>query len=374
MPTDPNEQAANALNKAARAYLSAYDKSDSEARNALREVEKALLEARRTRLKDTVSPIGTFFADIGKGVVAAQRDLDTASEEYVRDLIKKKRTADPHAESVDVPGAAMFRIPKVSAELKLSLEKTEGTDWNVVFYSKEEQTKELQQQTLSFEIVSVPIPPGYAKVIDALPAKPSPSGDVKKVDAPAAQKKVEALPPGQRAIAAAARPGEPKAKGPPHAVFYSAAQAEAPPSAPDAASEGELEIMPAATPPPESAPAPTETPAERAFRFVATPALREDLRDDVARLGKGLSPAQRRRVESLLLARWDHVIVASPDTETALLVLATEGKSPELVFWQLVRQPASLVELYRMPATASARRSMERVRRFFVALGRALRR
>lgn len=343
---DPNEQAAESLNTAARKYLQAYDKSDDQARAALRAVEAALLEARRVRLKETVSPIGAFFADIGRGVVSAQRELDGESERYVRELIAKKKLVDKDAQSADVPGAAMFRIPRVSAELKLSLEKTEGGGWSVVFYSKEQQTKEMQQQSLQFEIVSVPIPAGYAQLLD----RPSPSP-----------------------------PAAVRSRGLPEIALESMAGAMESTARLLEAEQGAFEVSQARASLPEDAPRRgavvlESLPREAArFPLFASAALRATVREDIAKLAKQLSAVQRRRVETLLLPSWERAIVLSADEDTSFVVLAKDGKAPELLFWQVVTQPASLTELYRMPATASARRDTERVRSFFLALGRLAR-
>ncbi|MFO0593455.1 MAG: hypothetical protein U0441_38290 [Polyangiaceae bacterium] len=335
---DPNTKAARKLSATADEYLKQYSNTDDAARTALREVEMALNEARRARLKDAITPIGSFFSDIGKGVVDAQKALDAQSKQYIAELLKeandkrKDKSNDP--EITEVPGASMFRIPRVSAELKLSLEKTLDSDWNVVFYSKEEQTKELQQQSLQFEIVSVPIPPGYAQLVNlpVVKSAPAPGGVVRVRGLDSESEDAESEP---RARASAFVEGEPPR-----------ARASLPSRSPD--SKGSVP-------------------------FSAGEELRDRLREDITILAERMPTVQRRRVETQLLPSWDRALVLSADADTAFVLLTKEGKSPELLIWQVVLQPASLKELYRMPATAAARRDLHRVRSFVQALERLAR-
>lgn len=331
-----NSEAAKALFTAANKYTQQFGGSDGVARAALADVQKALNDARRVRLNDAITPIGSFFSDIGKGVVDAQKALDAQSKQYLAELLKEANDKNKGKDAVitDVPGASMFRIPRVAAELKLSLEKTLDSDWSVVFYSKEEQTKELQQQSLQFEIVSVPIPPGYAQFVKLPEVKvaPTPGGPV---HAPRLDVKSEEAGIEPRARVMAVSENEPPR-----------ARAALPPGSPD--SEGPL-------------------------RFSAGEERRARLREDIVGLADRLPAVQRRRVEKVLLPNWARALVLSADDDTAFVLLAREGKSPELLIWQVVLQPASLKELYRMPATAAARRDMHRVRSFVIALERLAR-
>src|SRR5262245_47013658 len=82
------------------------------------------------RLRDLLrgsqtSSIANFFDLIGHGLIDAQKRLDAASEEYVRSAMRLPRgdgegTGGHAATAPALP--TMFRIPKVNAELKCSLE------------------------------------------------------------------------------------------------------------------------------------------------------------------------------------------------------------------------------------------------------------
>ena len=109
------------------------------------------------RLRDAVSKsksrdIGDFFEAIGSGVIEAQRKLDQRSEEYVRSLIPTKEEGTDTAvtpQTATLPSSAsLFRIPRVSAELKCSLETTKGKSLNLIFYSDRNDVRELHQQTI----------------------------------------------------------------------------------------------------------------------------------------------------------------------------------------------------------------------------------
>jgi hypothetical protein len=94
---------------------------------------------------DGGSDMVDFFGEVGDALLVAQRKLDTASRDYVRYA----------AEARDVP-PAMFRIPKVQANLKFAIEKSKSRRLNVVFYGKKTEETELNQQEINFEIVAAP--------------------------------------------------------------------------------------------------------------------------------------------------------------------------------------------------------------------------
>jgi hypothetical protein len=84
--------------------------------------------------------IQEFFAEVGRGVLAAQQLLDAHTRTYL--------AGRP-------PAPGMFRMPKVTAELKLqaSRKEQEGILW---FFTQ--STEAAQTQTISFEIAAAPPP------------------------------------------------------------------------------------------------------------------------------------------------------------------------------------------------------------------------
>ena len=94
--------------------------------------------------------ITKFFTRVAQGLVTAQQNLDDQSKEYLMQV-----AAQPHA----LP--AIFRIPKVSAEMKFAVDTTATTGVNLIFYKDQNQAHTLNQQTVTFDIVSAPPPPGF---------------------------------------------------------------------------------------------------------------------------------------------------------------------------------------------------------------------
>jgi hypothetical protein len=120
--------------------------------------QKALLAnfeaaADLVRMTATPSPpeavdIVDFFNKVSAGVVNAQRNLDEQSADYLKTV-----AAQPHA----LP--SIFRIPKVTAEMKFALQTSKKTGIDLLFYKDLTQAQELNQQTLQFDIVAAPPPP-----------------------------------------------------------------------------------------------------------------------------------------------------------------------------------------------------------------------
>lgn len=114
------------------------------------------------------STISEFFAAIGTGFVDAQKRLDLESEAYARSALQQQTQGKGKP-----PIATVFRIPKVTAELKCSLEQSSEKKLNLILYSDRKDVRELHQQTVHLELVSVPAPPEYLSAIAAqtLPKK-----------------------------------------------------------------------------------------------------------------------------------------------------------------------------------------------------------
>lgn len=94
--------------------------------------------------------VADFFARVSAGLVQAQRNLDDQSANYLKAV-----AALPHA----LP--SIFRIPKVSAEMKFALDTSQDKGLNILFFKDQTKAEELHQQTVQFDIVSAPPPPNF---------------------------------------------------------------------------------------------------------------------------------------------------------------------------------------------------------------------
>ena len=94
-----------------------------------------------------VSEFGEFFAAVGDSVVRAQKKLDSESELYLEEIRHKDHILP-----------SVFRIPKVSAEIKFALQSVEARKINLLFYSIKEQSQEKHEQSVRFDIVAAPPP------------------------------------------------------------------------------------------------------------------------------------------------------------------------------------------------------------------------
>lgn len=108
------------------------------------EVEGSGEDAEKAELEE-------FFVQVGRSLVSAQQQLDQRSQEYMAQLTQGG--ADPSM-------ATLYRIPKVSAELKFGLEKVSKKGINLLIHRQGTQSSILNQQSVSFEIAAIPAPPG----------------------------------------------------------------------------------------------------------------------------------------------------------------------------------------------------------------------
>ncbi len=97
-----------------------------------------------------------FLEMISKSVVRAQEMLDGESERYIREA--KGR---PHA----LP--SLFRMPKVTAQMKFGLDVSEGGGLNLLFYSRKHETTTRNEQAIEFEVISVPAPPDVLAKVES---------------------------------------------------------------------------------------------------------------------------------------------------------------------------------------------------------------
>jgi|SRR5947209_8992594 len=90
-------------------------------------------------------PIDEFFDQVGEGVVKAQQKMDLRSLDYVKGVAGQPNILP-----------SLFRIPKVSADLKFALDTSEDHVKGLIFFKDESSQQTRNQQSIQFEIVSVP--------------------------------------------------------------------------------------------------------------------------------------------------------------------------------------------------------------------------
>ena len=118
---------------------------------------------------DFTAPIQVFFQQVADGVIAAQEHLDKESMAYL-----KGRARAQERNGIAIAPPAAFRIPKVSAEFTLAAERKDEKGINFIV-SVSRERREMMQQKVSFEIVSVPLP--VDETIDEIQVEPQqPSG------------------------------------------------------------------------------------------------------------------------------------------------------------------------------------------------------
>lgn len=98
-----------------------------------------------------------FFSSIGDSVLGVQRSLDESSRAYL-EAAKGQMHILP----------TVFRIPKVSAEMKFALEKKDGKEVDLIFYKTTNEAALMHQQSVTFEIVAAPPPPEVLEKIRSL--------------------------------------------------------------------------------------------------------------------------------------------------------------------------------------------------------------
>lgn len=91
-----------------------------------------------------------FLSDIGHSVVDTQRKLDEQSRQYL-----EQTKSDQHIQP------AIYRIPKVSASIKFGLRKAKKSGFNIIVAKNSKDDEQTLNQSLDFEIISVPPPPGF---------------------------------------------------------------------------------------------------------------------------------------------------------------------------------------------------------------------
>lgn len=103
---------------------------------------------------DIGEEFGKFLHSMGEAMVRAQQQLDAESRKYL-------------AGATGAALPAVFRLPRLNAEVRFEFERNTEGGLNFVFYRKDSGSKELRQHALDFEIVAVPAPPGFTGTIPA---------------------------------------------------------------------------------------------------------------------------------------------------------------------------------------------------------------
>jgi len=91
-----------------------------------------------------------FLQNVGCSLVRAQEKLDEESGAYLKRLQSGDR---------DFVQPSVFRIPKMSAEMKFAFGKIDSKRVGLIFYRRTSQAREQHQQSLTFELATAPPPP-----------------------------------------------------------------------------------------------------------------------------------------------------------------------------------------------------------------------
>jgi hypothetical protein len=91
-----------------------------------------------------------FLQNVGRSLVRAQEKLDEESGAYLKRLQSGDR---------DFVQPSVFRIPRMSAEMKFAFDKIDSKRVGLIFYRRTSQAREQHQQSLTFELATAPPPP-----------------------------------------------------------------------------------------------------------------------------------------------------------------------------------------------------------------------
>ena len=374
MPTDTAHQTLilQLRTEIDRLYDRAADPGSSQFRSKYDEVATLWEKLRDLTNKSQSGDIADFFDAIGSGVIGAQKRLDRASEEYVRSALSASsevmEDGTPALDSIPA-NASMFRIPRVTAELKCSLETNRDKKLNLVFYSDRSDVRELHQQTISLEVVAVPVPPDYLNQLKTRGIKQELSEEE-----PEASEERQGSPSGSGAkipqmfSLSSDEPEEPTALD---RITQSMAQRLA-----EADSQKESSHMPTM----DSAMGLPSLPAVMAQSILeqklSDGSDRREVKELLEKLVDKADPAQPKAqglsdVQRRLLPAWDRALVFTDAHNTRFVLLAMTDKQPRLLLWQLVLRPASLRLLYKLPKQKQLQQEQARLQRFVAGLGDA---
>jgi len=97
---------------------------------------------------EPTSTFANFLGEVGRAAVDTQKRLDLANRAAV-------------AAGLATGGVPLgvFQMPKLHGEIRFALEKIDSKQVGLVFYSKKQQEQSRNEQSLAFDILSVPPPP-----------------------------------------------------------------------------------------------------------------------------------------------------------------------------------------------------------------------
>lgn len=98
-----------------------------------------------------------FLGRISRSMVKTQETLDTESARYLAATAGKGHILP-----------SIFRLPKLSAQMRFALDVEETEGLNLIFYKRDEKTTSRNEQAIDFDIVSVPAPPDARSAVLAI--------------------------------------------------------------------------------------------------------------------------------------------------------------------------------------------------------------
>jgi len=98
-----------------------------------------------------------FLENMSQSMVQTQQQLDVASASYLAAAAEQ-----PHVQP------SVFRIPKLSAQMRFALEIQNGKTLNLLFFKQTEQTTSRNEQMIDFDIITAPAPPGATQAVAKL--------------------------------------------------------------------------------------------------------------------------------------------------------------------------------------------------------------
>jgi hypothetical protein len=111
-------------------------------------------DARAPELEPDSIKLQNFLGQMSTAMVEAQSMLDTKSAEYLAATAGKGHILP-----------SVFRVPKLTAQMRFAVEVEKGKEINLLFYKREEKATSRNEQAIDFDVVSVPAPPGAADAL-----------------------------------------------------------------------------------------------------------------------------------------------------------------------------------------------------------------
>lgn len=371
-PTDHQTVILQLRTEIDRLYDRAVDPGSSQFRSKYDEVAALWEKLRALTQKASSGDISDFFDAIGSGVIGAQKRLDRASEEYVRSSLVGITQGDDGADlaTATLPAnASLFRIPRVTAELKCSLEKNRDQKLNLIFYSDRNDVRELHQQTIQLEVVAVPVPPDYLNQLKQ--SKVDAEDEDEQDEDDSQQQKPSGQGPQKPQVpqifSLSEQPEE-------RAGALSAARAVMMPMS--LSDDEDRQVVSAAIPSSKAMDSPPRLLPNGIAPKTSDAAERHEVRALLERLVAKADSAQLQEqglveVQRRLLPSWERALVFSDGHNTRFVALAMTDTRPRLLLWQLVLRPFSVRLLYKLPKHRQIQQEQARLQRFVEQLGLA---